>query len=300
MANFHPIAPAGDIELILEEHSESTAARLDRLFQNTPTAAGLDFHRSDTQPMQCSQKERRFVERKPWESRNLVYNKISTETKVSNEQPDHQPEAQASTISEEDTALLPSENCVRIQVSSQHLILVSPYFKRNLESGMLESHILSSEGRVSMPMKDQNPEVMLVVMNIIHGRTRKVPRQINLDFLTEIAILVDYLKCHEVVEPFSDMWIENLESSITYIYSKKLIQWLCISTVFQRKDIFTNLTNTAILQANGLIETLGLPIPKSVVGAWSITPTSGLILMHTLRYHRSASELRNRSTPLGS
>lgn len=132
---------------------------------------------------------------------------------------------------------------------------------------MSESHALNSDGRVDLPMEDGDPEIMLIVMNVIHGRTRKVPRHIDFDMLTRMAILVDYLECHESIEPFSDMWINNLISTMTVTYSKALIQWLCISLVF-RKDIeFKALTCTAIRQANGPIDTLGLPIRESVVGA---------------------------------
>lgn len=283
MPEFYPIVPAGDVELILEYPAEKITTRLGRLYQQIPTHAGLDFRRSNRQPMRCSQDYIRSVGGGPRDPNTSVHTDISTETEVSNQQLENDPEVDALAISKENSAAIPSENCVRIRVSSQHLVLASPYFKRNLESGMLESHTLGAEGRVNISMKDQNPEIMLIVMNIIHGRTRKVPRIIKLDLLTEIAILVDYLECHEAVEPFSDLWIKCFQNHQILICSKPFIQWICISIVFDRNDLLTKLTRAVLRQAKGPIQTLGLPIPENAVGAWFILPRTRLMLMHTLR-----------------
>lgn len=45
----------------------------------------------------------------------------------------------------------------------------------------------------------------LILLNIIHGHTRKVPWQRDLH--TQISILVDKYFFHEAVETFSDTWI---------------------------------------------------------------------------------------------
>lgn len=51
----------------------------------------------------------------------------------------------------------------------------------------------------------------LILMMILHGRTRAVPRKISSKRLSEMAVLVDYYECYEAVEVFSDMWIDALE-----------------------------------------------------------------------------------------
>jgi hypothetical protein len=76
---------------------------------------------------------------------------------------------------------------------------------------MLEGHTLSSQGHVEFRMDEKDSEAMLLVMNIIHGRARRVPRSVDLDVLTRLAVLVDYLECHEAIEPFSDRWIDDLK-----------------------------------------------------------------------------------------
>lgn len=49
-----------------------------------------------------------------------------------------------------------------------------------------------------------------IVLNIIHGKGRKVPRKIDLHLLVDIAILVDDLECYEEMEMVADLWIDSL------------------------------------------------------------------------------------------
>ncbi|XP_014551767.1 hypothetical protein COCVIDRAFT_70413, partial [Bipolaris victoriae FI3] len=89
-----------------------------------------------------------------------------------------------------------------IRVSSKHLMLASSYFKRSLGGALTEGHTLRSEGHVKIKMDGLELDAMLLVMNMIHGRFRQLPSSVDLRTLTSIAILTDYLQCHEVVEPF--------------------------------------------------------------------------------------------------
>jgi hypothetical protein len=66
---------------------------------------------------------------------------------------------------------------VRIQVSSGHLILASPYLKRMLEDGWKEAQSLGSKGCVSIDLKGWDPDALLILINIIHGFTQKVPER---------------------------------------------------------------------------------------------------------------------------
>lgn len=75
-----------------------------------------------------------------------------------------------SVLIKKNTTSISHKNCVRMRVSSKHLVLASSYFKRNLENGMLESHILSFEDRVNFFMNDEDFETMFIVINVIHGR----------------------------------------------------------------------------------------------------------------------------------
>ena len=303
MAYFHQVDPDGEVNLILQR-PEEPVSYLDSVLERIPTPPRLDFRRSNIQEPPWPTKRGKKGNKRGWELEPQVYIEKPAETELPHEEssaerePEPVPEAlgrnllpETPTIAEvealeapkepsvvasvgsvpikKDTASISHPNSIRIQVSSKHLVLASSYFKRNLESGMSESHTLRSEGCVDFRMNDKDPEAMLIVMNVIHGRTRQVPRCIDLDMLTKIAVLVDYLECYEAIEPFSDRWIDGLKWKIAVTYSKALIQWLCISLIFHKEGQFMAITRTAIRQTKGPIQTLGLPIPGGVVGEWS-------------------------------
>ena len=175
----------------------------------------------------------------------------------------HETENEKEREKEQETEKTP-DDYVRIRVSSKHLSLASLYFRQNLRSRMHESSTLKSNGYIELPMSEMDPEAMLIVMNIIHVRFRQLPDSITFETLTKLAVVVDYLQCLEAIEPFSDRWIESLKNVPT-TYSPALIQWLCISRVFKKAELFRSITGTMIWKAKGPIQTLGLPIGESIV-----------------------------------
>lgn len=80
-----------------------------------------------------------------------------------------------------------------------------------LKGGWKEVHTLRSDGCGPLYVEGWDPDALLILMNIIHGRTRKIPRSVNLEMLANIAVLVDYYECVEVVEVFSEMWLNQLK-----------------------------------------------------------------------------------------
>jgi len=102
-------------------------------------------------------------------------------------------------------------------------------------------------------------------MNIMHGKNRNVPKSISLEMFAQIAVLVDYYECHEVVEIYSDMWTANLRKEFPETYSRKLVFWICISWVFRQPAEFKKATNVALKHSEGMIETMELPIPERII-----------------------------------
>ncbi|KAL1969127.1 hypothetical protein VTN77DRAFT_381 [Rasamsonia byssochlamydoides] len=151
-----------------------------------------------------------------------------------------------------------------MRVSSSHLTLSCLHFKKMLQGNWREKHTLLSDGRVSIPVEDW-PDAMLILMNIIHGHTRKVPRTVSLEMLAKVAVLVDYYQCFEVVEVFSEMWINQLKGDLPKTYSRDVILWICISRVFLQPELFQESTTIALRQSQGPIQTLGLPISGKIV-----------------------------------
>lgn len=56
---------------------------------------------------------------------------------------------------------------------------------------------LSSQNNIEV--YDWDAKAILIVMDIIHGRTHQVPRSIDLELLAKIALVIDFFDCHEVV-----------------------------------------------------------------------------------------------------
>lgn len=96
-------------------------------------------------------------------------------------------------------------------LSSKHLALASPYFAKMFQGDWKEAQSLRSGERLELREEIGEPEALLILMRVIHGRTKEVPRKITLGMLESIAIFVDYYKCLEVVEIISEIWIKPLE-----------------------------------------------------------------------------------------
>lgn len=157
-------------------------------------------------------------------------------------------------------------NYARFQVSSKHLTLASDYFKRMLKSCWAEGNALSKKGSVQIPVNDCKPDILLIILNIIHGRTRRVPQKLSLPQLTDIAVATDFFQCHEAIEIFADIWIQNLKSLVSPSFSENTKQWIMVAWVFNSNDILRRAETIAMQQETGSFQTSNLPIPKSIKG----------------------------------
>ena len=97
-----------------------------------------------------------------------------------------------------------------IRVSSRHLSLASPVFKRILQTKFVEGQRLSSQGHTELSLLEENPPILLVLLNLIHGHTREVPRKVELWILTKLAILVDKYELLEATRIVVDYWFQSL------------------------------------------------------------------------------------------
>ncbi len=152
---------------------------------------------------------------------------------------------------------------VRMRVSSKHLTLASPYFKKMLHGPWIESAISDSNKTIE---SEGDVAAMLILMNIIHGNVRSVPRSVKIEMLVKIAVLVDYYQCHEVTELFVETWIRDLERDVPGSYGRNLVLWLTVSCVFSQKSLLTRLAQVASRQSTTPLQTMGFPIPNHVAG----------------------------------
>jgi len=169
---------------------------------------------------------------------------------------------------------------VNMIVSSKHMILASPVFKAMLAPGSFKEGLeRNATGQLEVELPEDDQVVMIIVLNIIHGRNRVVPKRIDLNMLTNLAILVDKYQMVEAVESFSEFWIDHLlteqdfpdgfPDDIDPLYQQRIHKWLAVSWVFRRKDEFTNITKAAIICCTSkLASEVGseLPIPGKIIG----------------------------------
>lgn len=166
-------------------------------------------------------------------------------------------------------------------VSSRHLALSSTVFKAMLQPHFAEGAALQkigTSGHVTIPLGDDDPYAMAVIMTIIHNQPKKVP-SISLQQLTHIAVTVDKYDLKDAVDYFAQIWVEDLEK-LSFPMSMdcsspctRVLPWLCISWVFKMSSLFKQTTEIAIHHSEGtILEKLGegypeyLPIPPNVFG----------------------------------
>ncbi|KAG6070759.1 hypothetical protein E4U33_004043 [Claviceps sp. LM78 group G4] len=142
--------------------------------------------------------------------------------------PDDSGEAHGENIKRED---------VKFRLSSRHLALASPVFKAMLNGPWKES--ASSSGwssgndcpvRYQLAAAEWDDEILLLLMNIIHGRNSLVPLSVDLTTLTKMSVVVDYYQCQEVIQFVVGLWIKELAVSLPKEYGRDCVAWICYGT----------------------------------------------------------------------
>lgn len=178
------------------------------------------------------------------------------------------------TASEAGQCVVLLNQTVHMQVSSRHLMLASPVFAAMLDRNKFKEGVtLHSEGSVEIELPDDDPDAFIVLLNVVHGHTRTVPRRTTLFMLNQIAILVNKYHMVEVIEVFSDMWIRRLSKRglpDRYVgYRQEVMSWLFISWVFEKPKIFKPMTMVMIQRAPHTLLENGLefdpPIPDTLL-----------------------------------
>jgi hypothetical protein len=166
----------------------------------------------------------------------------------------------------------PNSRQFNMLVSSKHMMLASSVFAAMLKVGYLEGSTLKAVGKVEIPLPDDDPEAFTILLNIIHGRPKNVPRRNNLSVLKNLTILVDKYQMHEVVAVFSELWIEALHPSTLRVCDADLLPWVCISWVFGDGNLFKRFTLQLMRTCGSELDPKQLselPIPETII---SIVP----------------------------
>ncbi|KAF4342042.1 hypothetical protein FBEOM_3973 [Fusarium beomiforme] len=156
---------------------------------------------------------------------------------------------------------------LRCRVSSAHLMLASPVFKAMLDGPFTESS-RNKDGRFEVKTVECSAEALLILLDIIHGHHRGVPKTLDLPLLTEMAILVDYYECHEITEIFADNWIASViqEDEIEGSDYQTNMSRLFTSWVFDKSALFNSVVHTILNLTAGPIQA-DLPLPSTILEA---------------------------------
>ncbi|WEW55739.1 hypothetical protein PRK78_001172 [Emydomyces testavorans] len=164
-----------------------------------------------------------------------------------------------------DEAAQSTERPVRMRVSSSHLVLASVRFKEMVSDNRRKEPGLRDGQPLEIKITNWEPISSLILMNIIHGRTSDIPRQVTLDVLCDIALLVDHYECQEVVGIMSEMWIKQESTALPKCFLDKVVTWIWIAYVFHQEDVFKHMTQLAIQSSTVKIDAHGLPIPERII-----------------------------------
>jgi hypothetical protein len=163
-----------------------------------------------------------------------------------------------------------SKRAVVYQVSSRHLITASPKFQKELEAGAEDA--IGEDGFYHLTTSGWDPGAFSILLNILHLRSREVPRELTLESLAKVAVLVDYYRCWEAFDLIAAVWVKYLRENYTVpaTYSHDLQLWILVSWVFKLSDEFTDSTSTALRQSEEPSILDGeLGIPPAILRRWT-------------------------------
>ncbi|ESZ99141.1 hypothetical protein SBOR_0462 [Sclerotinia borealis F-4128] len=92
---------------------------------------------------------------------------------------------------------------IRFVVSSKHMSLASPVFKAMLQGNFQECLELKETVNIEIPLPDDDSTAWKILINLIHGRNKSVPLHPALQVVTQVAVLVDKYRMHEIVYMFT-------------------------------------------------------------------------------------------------
>ncbi|KAL2421972.1 hypothetical protein ABEF95_004139 [Exophiala dermatitidis] len=141
---------------------------------------------------------------------------------------------------------LEPDDFIEVTVSSKHLALHSRVFRAMFNGNFREKVQPGSQQPIKVPLPEDNPEAMMLILAIVHGFTRKVPRKVSRDMLLQIALLIDKYEIDETLELFTHMWFKHLKRKSDMEKASSLSDWIYISFVTRQEVIFNQLTTRAV------------------------------------------------------
>ncbi|KAK5094382.1 hypothetical protein LTS08_008601 [Lithohypha guttulata] len=136
---------------------------------------------------------------------------------------------------------------VRMKVPSKHLAFASPVF-----AGMISvrGQDESDDTWTEIPLAGDDIHALKILLNIIHGHHRKVPRKVERPMLWEALRLIDKYEFHEVTEVFTDIWYGELRQKLPTGPDNDLASWIYSCSELNQTADLENTTRNAILETD--------------------------------------------------
>ena len=147
------------------------------------------------------------------------------------------------------------------QVSSTQLKNASKYFRNMFASGFSETVPDPDDGRYHITAENFNPKAFEVVMNIIHVKTSRLPKRVDLELLAHIAILIDYYDMKDAVSFHAEIWAKAVaRKKFPTTYCRDLVLRTFVAGTFGDKKNFKRGADVIVKESDGPIPDLGLPM----------------------------------------
>jgi hypothetical protein len=155
---------------------------------------------------------------------------------------------------------------IHLLCSKKHLTLASHRAERMFDSGFKEATPEEADGLYHWKFDAIfDPTAFDIVLKIIHGKNRDIPRAVDVQVLAGISAVVDDLECHDVLWFFAKGWLEVLSRVNELKTQKDVAQRILISFVFHDPVIFEASTKTAIAGHWAFTQMYDFPIRPKVL-----------------------------------
>lgn len=110
-----------------------------------------------------------------------------------------------------------------------------------------------------------DPLAFEIVMNAIHGKTRKLPKTLTIATLAEVATIVQELDCQQVLWFPAKIWIDQVRGSVLRVAYFDLLRLLFISYVFEESELFEKASQVVLAEIKEPLSSRGLPFPPNII-----------------------------------
>lgn len=84
-----------------------------------------------------------------------------------------------------------------------------------VQCGLTQSQQLQSRFFTKVVLQGDDPDALLILLHLIHDRSRQVPRMVDLRTLTQIAILVNKYELSETTKLLADQWLSGAKGTLS-------------------------------------------------------------------------------------